>query len=57
MDTAGLINIFRKIGDLEDAFCRVAKCHGYDGYICVKKLEGWGKKSGRIHIFAKPSIG
>ena len=26
---------------------RVAKCHGYGGYIRVKKLEGWGKKSGR----------
>ena len=22
---------------------RVAKCHGYGGYIRVKKLEGWGK--------------
>ena len=35
---------------------RVAKCHGYGGYIRVKKLEGWGKKSGRIHSFAKSSI-
>ena len=23
---------------------RVAKCHGYGGYIRVKKWEGWGKK-------------
>ena len=35
---------------------RVAKCHGYGGYIRVKKLEGWGKKSGRIHSFAKSRI-
>ena len=34
---------------------RVAKCHGYGGYIRVKKLEGWVKKSGRIHSFAKSS--
>ena len=25
---------------------RVAKCHGYDGYIRVKILEGWGKSLG-----------
>ena len=36
--------------------CRVAKCHEYGGYIRVKKLEGWDKKSGRIHSFAKSSI-
>ena len=35
---------------------RVAKCHGYGEYIRVKKFEGWGKKSGRIHSFAKSSI-
>ena len=35
---------------------RVAKCHGYGGYIRVKKLEGWGKKSVRTHSFAKSSI-
>ena len=35
---------------------RVAKCHGYGGYIRVKKLECWGKKSGRIHSSAKLSI-
>ena len=35
---------------------RVGKCHGYGGYIRVKKLEGWGKKSGRTHSFAKSSI-
>ena len=35
---------------------RVAKCHGYGGYIRVKKLEVWGKKFERIHRFAKSSI-
>ena len=25
---------------------RVGKCHGYDGYIRVKKLGSWGKKFG-----------
>ena len=24
-------------------YYRVAKCHGYDGYIRVKILAGWGK--------------
>ena len=28
---------------------RVAKCHGYDGYIRVKISRGWGKKSERTH--------
>ena len=27
-------------------------CHGYGGYIRIKTLEGWGKKSGRIHSSA-----
>ena len=35
---------------------RVAKCHGYGGFIRVKKLEGWGKMSGRIHSLAKSII-
>ena len=26
---------------------RFGKCHGYDGYIRVKKLASWGKKFGR----------
>ena len=39
-----------------DIFFRVAKCHGYGGYIRVKELEGWGKKSGRIYTFAKLGI-
>ena len=32
---------------------RVAKCHGYDGYIRVKIFRGWGKKSKRIHNVTK----
>ena len=35
---------------------RVAKCHGYGGYIRVKKLEGWGKKSGGTRSLAKSSV-
>ena len=43
-----------KIRWLEVTLCkpsatRVAKCQGYGGYVHVKKLEGWSKKSGRIH--------
>ena len=26
--------------------CRVAKCHGYDGYIHLNILTGWGKRLG-----------
>ena len=33
---------------------RVAKCHGYDGYIRVKVFGSWGKKFGRTQNFAKP---
>ena len=25
---------------------KVGKCHGYDGYIRVKKLASWGKNFG-----------
>ena len=32
---------------------RVAKCHGYDGYIRIKILAGWGK---RTCNFAKSSL-
>ena len=39
-----------------DISIRVAKCHGYGGYIRVKKLEVSGKKFERIHSFAKSSI-
>ena len=35
---------------------RVAKCHGYDGYIRVKIFAGWGKKSGRRCNLAKFSL-
>ena len=34
---------------------RVGKCHGYDGYIRVKKLGSWGKKFGRPKLLAKTS--
>ena len=34
---------------------RVGKCHGYDGYIRVKKLASWGKKFGRPKLLAKTS--
>ena len=34
---------------------RVGKCHGYDGYIRVKKLANWGKKFGRPKWSAKTS--
>ena len=32
---------------------RVAKCHRYGRYICVKILEGWGKKCRRPRSFVK----
>ena len=35
---------------------RVAKCHGYDRYIGVKILAGWGKTFGRPYSFAKSSL-
>ena len=30
---------------------RVAKCHRYGRYICVKKLKSWGKKCGKTCTF------
>ena len=32
---------------------RVAKCHGYDGYIRVKIFRCWGKKPERTHNMTK----
>ena len=32
---------------------RVAKSHGYDGYIRVKIFRGWGKKSEKTHNMTK----
>ena len=32
---------------------RVAKCHGYDGYIRVKIFKSRGKKSERTHNMTK----
>ena len=34
-------------GEENEVMVRVGKCHGYDGYIRVKKLASWGKKFGR----------
>ena len=34
---------------------RVAKCHGYVGYIRLKRLSSWGKKFGRTKKLAKTS--
>ena len=30
---------------------RVAKCHAYDGYVCVKILAEWGKSLGNMQIW------
>ena len=35
---------------------RVAKCHGYDGYIRVKIFRGWAKKSERKRNLANSSL-
>ena len=35
---------------------RVGKCHGYDGYIRVKKLASWSKKA-KIVTKNKPFLG
>ena len=35
---------------------RLAKCHGYDGYIRVKIFAGWGTKSVRTRNLAKLSL-
>ena len=35
---------------------RVAKCHGYDGYIRVKILAGWGKSLGEHAIWQNQAI-
>ena len=35
---------------------RVAKCHGYDGYIRVKILAGWGKSLGEHENLAQSSL-
>ena len=35
---------------------RVAKCHGYDEYICVRIFSGWGKKSERTHNMTESGL-
>ena len=38
-------NLYRNIyKDKDKVKHRVGKCHGYDGYIRVKKMGSWGKK-------------
>ena len=39
-----------------DALFRVAKCHGYDGYIRVKILAGWGKSLGKNTILQNQAL-
>ena len=39
--------------DDDDDAVRVAKCHRYGRYICIKILEGWGKKFRRQRSFVK----
>ena len=34
-----------------DNMHRVAKCHRFGRYICVKVLKGWGKKWRRLHSY------
>ena len=46
-DDAHLSQFFKRV------WCRVAKCHGYDGSIRVKISRGWGKKSERTHNMTK----
>ena len=39
------------------ATATVAKCHGYDGYIRVKKMfAGWGEKFGRTCNFLESRL-
>ena len=35
----------------QEGTLRVAKCHGYDGYIRVKILAGWDKSLGKHPIW------
>ena len=44
---------FSCFGDWQCILHRVAKCHRYGRYICVKILEGWGKKCRRPRSFVK----
>ena len=48
--------LHRQDGGLQLLIGRVAKCHGYDGYIRVKNCVGWTKKFGRTCNFAKSSL-
>ena len=37
-------------------YCRVAKCHRYGRYICVKILESWGKHRHRRNVTSHHSF-
>ena len=39
-----------------EMLCRVAKCHGYDEYIRVKILAGWGKSWAEHAILQNPAF-
>ena len=43
----------KKNGGRDIVNFRVAKYHRYGRYICVKILEGWGKKCGKTCSFAE----
>ena len=38
---------------IKESSFRVVKCHRYSRYICVKILEGWGKKCNRTRGYAR----
>ena len=42
-----------RFGEEMEVDLRVAKCHEYGRYICVKILKGWGKKCRRPSGFVK----
>ena len=50
------VSINRMIMYYDDTLPRVAKCHRYGRCICVKILEGWGKRWKRPRSFIKLSI-
>ena len=53
---AYLLGIGVPLFKFDKSFARVAKCHGYDGYIRVKILTGWGKSLGEHANLTKSSL-
>ena len=53
---AGFWKSLFETGQRPSLLARVAKCHGYDGYIRVKILAGWGKSFGEHANLAKSSL-